>query len=51
MVFILAMTLHPECQRKAQDEIDKVVGRHRLPGFDDRSHLPYTESILRETLR
>ncbi|KAF9032484.1 cytochrome P450 [Hymenopellis radicata] len=51
MVFILAMTLHPECQRKAQDEIDKVVGRRRLPSFDDRPHLPYTESILRETLR
>ena len=29
--FILAMTLHPEIQQKAQEEIDRVVGTGRLP--------------------
>lgn len=27
---------HPEVQRKAQEEIDAVVGRDRLPTLDDR---------------
>ncbi|KAG0697089.1 cytochrome P450 [Suillus ampliporus] len=51
LVFLLAMVLHPELQAKAQAEIDRVVGRDRLPNFDDRPALPYVEAILRETLR
>ncbi|KAG0697080.1 cytochrome P450, partial [Suillus ampliporus] len=51
LVFLLAMVLHPELQAKAQAEIDRVVGRDRLPDFDDRPALPYVEAILRETLR
>lgn len=51
LVFLLAMVLHPEVQAKAHAEIDRVVGRDRLPGFDDRPALPYLEAILRETLR
>ncbi|EGN92211.1 hypothetical protein SERLA73DRAFT_127702 [Serpula lacrymans var. lacrymans S7.3] len=50
-VFILAMLLYPDVQRKAQLEIDSVVGRDRLPDFNDRPPLPYIEAILRETLR
>ncbi|KAJ8520580.1 hypothetical protein ONZ45_g2645 [Pleurotus djamor] len=49
--FILAMTLHPECQRLAQEEIDRVVGQDRLPSFEDRGSLPYVTSIVQETLR
>ncbi|KAG0706547.1 cytochrome P450 [Suillus ampliporus] len=51
LVFILAMVLNPEAQAKAQAEIDRVVGKDRLPDFDDRPALPYVEAILRETLR
>ncbi|KAG0697077.1 cytochrome P450 [Suillus ampliporus] len=51
LVFLLAMVLHPELQAKAQAEIDQVVGKDRLPDFDDRPALPYVEAILRETLR
>jgi len=51
MVFLLAMVLHPEVQAKAQAEIDRVVGKNRLPDFDDRSALPYLDAVLRETLR
>ena len=45
------MAIHPEVQRKAQAEIDEVVGQARLPDFDDRPKLPYIEAIYREVLR
>jgi Cytochrome P450 len=45
------MVLYPECQARAQKEIEAVVGSERLPTFDDRSLLPYVESVLQETLR
>jgi cytochrome P450 len=45
------MVLYPEVQAKAQAEIDRVVGKNRLPDFDDRSALPYLDAVLRETLR
>jgi cytochrome P450 len=51
LVFLLAMVLHPEVQAKAQAEIDRVIGKDRLPDFDDRPALPYVDAILRETLR
>ncbi|GLB44301.1 putative cytochrome p450 [Lyophyllum shimeji] len=50
-IFILAMVLYPQCQIKAQEELDAVVGPGRLPEFSDRASLPYLESILHETLR
>ncbi|KAG2368716.1 cytochrome P450 [Suillus spraguei] len=51
MSFALAMVLYPDVQKRAQVEIDSVVGEDRLPTFEDRVSLPYVESILRETLR
>ncbi|KAG2110358.1 cytochrome P450 [Suillus discolor] len=51
LVFLLAMILNPEVQTKAHAEIDRVVGKYRLPDFNDRPALPYVEAILRETLR
>lgn len=51
IVFTLNMLLHPEVQRKAQQALDAVVGRHRLPTFEDRSQLPYLDRIVQETLR
>jgi len=39
--FILAMIQFPEVQRKAQMEIDAIVGSDRLPSFADRVSLPY----------
>ncbi|KAF9222718.1 cytochrome P450 [Gyrodon lividus] len=50
-VFILAMVLYPKAQRRAQAEIDAVVGRDRLPAFEDRSSMPFLEATLRETFR
>jgi cytochrome P450 len=48
---ILAFALHPEVQRRAQEEIDAVTKRARLPTYEDRESLPYLEAIVRETLR
>jgi hypothetical protein len=49
--FFLAMAMHPEVLRKAQAEIDAVVGINRLPDFNDRPYLPYVNTIIKETLR
>ena len=49
--FFLAMAMHPEAQRKAQEELDRVVGSERLPEFEDRSSLPYLSALLKEVLR
>jgi len=49
--FFLLMSLHPDIQKKAQAEIDQVVGRHRLPNLDDRSSLPYVNAVIKEILR
>ncbi|KAH8101906.1 cytochrome P450 [Cristinia sonorae] len=49
--FLIAMIHHPHIMRKAQAEIDRVVGRGRLPTFKDRSQLPYIRALVREILR
>ncbi|EMD35670.1 hypothetical protein CERSUDRAFT_85632 [Gelatoporia subvermispora B] len=49
--FFLAMVLHPAVQRKAQAEIDAVIGCERLPSIADRDALPYVRSIITEVLR
>jgi cytochrome P450 len=49
--FFLAMATNPVFQTKAQEEIDSVVGTHRLPEFADRPSLPYVEAIYREVMR
>ncbi|PCH45080.1 cytochrome P450 [Wolfiporia cocos MD-104 SS10] len=49
--FILAMMIYPDVLKKAQEEIDRVVGRSRLPDFEDRDSLPYLECLVKETYR
>ena len=50
-VFMLAMALYPDVMRKAQHEIDIVVGRGRLPTFSDAPNLPYLRAMVMEVLR
>ncbi|KAG6833862.1 cytochrome c oxidase subunit 2 [Tephrocybe sp. NHM501043] len=45
------MTLFPETAKKAQAEIDSVVGNDRLPTFEDRPYLPYVDALAKEILR
>ena len=49
--FFLAMATHPEAQRAAQEELDAIVGRDRLPDFDDRDALVYINAVVKECLR
>lgn len=50
-MFLLAMVLYPECQAKAQAQIDALCGGNRLPTFEDHESLPYIEYIMWEVLR
>lgn len=43
--------LYPNIQAKAQEELDRVVGRKRLPDFSDEEDLPYIRAICFELLR
>ena len=45
------MALYPEVQKKAQAEIDAVVGPNRLPDFHDRPSLPYINAVVKESSR
>ncbi|KAJ7616525.1 cytochrome P450 [Roridomyces roridus] len=50
--FLLAMSMYPEIQARAQEEIDLVVGAEaRLPILADRGRLPYIEALCKEVLR
>ena len=47
----LALSLFPDVQRRAQEEIDRVIGGSRLPTLADRSRLPYISALLDEVHR
>ncbi|KAF8911741.1 cytochrome P450 [Mucidula mucida] len=48
--FILAMTLYPEIQAKAQAEIDSICSGG-LPCIADRDRLPYVSALVKEVWR
>ena len=49
--FYLAMACYPEVLKRAQEELDRVVGQDRLPSLSDRANLPYIEALVKETFR
>ena len=49
--FTMASVLHSESVRKVQEELDSVVGKDRLPSFDDISNLPYVNAFIKEVYR
>ena len=49
--FFLAMALNPDALKKAQAELDAVVGPERLPEHSDRASLPYINAIVKEAYR
>ncbi len=48
---LLYMMAYPDIQGKVQQELDTVIGRNRMPEWNDRLELPYTEAVLREIQR
>ncbi|KAL4252991.1 cytochrome P450 family protein [Abortiporus biennis] len=49
--FVIAMAKYQDVQKEAQDELDTVVGRSRMPNTSDIEHLPYLQAIVKELLR
>jgi len=49
--FMQAMLLFPEAQKKAQAELDRVVGTDRLPTMEDEPRLQYIRGCVKESLR
>ena len=45
------MLAYPEVQKKAQAELDSVIGRTRLPEFSDEEALPYISAVVKEVFR
>lgn len=45
------MATYPEVQRKAQAELDEVIGPDRLPDFGDYDALPFLRAVLLECTR
>ncbi|KAK1219359.1 hypothetical protein PQX77_017883, partial [Marasmius sp. AFHP31] len=48
---VLFLVASPESQRKAQEEMDRVVGRERLPSLEDSDKLPYIQAFIKEAHR
>jgi len=51
MSFVVAILLRPDVQKRAQQELDAVTRRERLPTFEDRPDLPFVDAICKEVLR
>lgn len=49
--FFLAMTLNPSVQKKAHEEIDRVLGSGQIPTIALRKKLPYINAVVKEVLR
>lgn len=49
--FVQALLVWPEVQKKAQEEIDRVVGDERLPEMEDYAQMPYIRCCIKESLR
>lgn len=45
------MTLFPEVQKRAQAEIDRIVGSGRLPTFEDQKEAVFVTALIKEILR
>ncbi|KAK0126722.1 hypothetical protein ONS95_008303 [Cadophora gregata] len=51
ITFVLACCAFPESLPKAWEELDRVVGPHRSPGFEDEKDLVYVKALVKEVLR
>ncbi|XP_069999742.1 cytochrome P450 2U1-like [Penaeus vannamei] len=47
----LFLVRHPEVQEKIFQEVDAVIGTDRMPTYEDRLRMPYTEAFTTEVFR
>ncbi|UNI25017.1 hypothetical protein JDV02_010725 [Purpureocillium takamizusanense] len=50
-LLVKAIVLHPEYAKRAQDELDRVVGQDRLPCMEDQERLPWLDAMINEAMR
>ncbi|XP_052495722.1 cytochrome P450 2D14-like [Budorcas taxicolor] len=48
---LLLMILHPDVQRRVQQEIDEVIGKVRRPEMGDQALMPFTMAVVHEVQR
>ncbi|KAJ7677832.1 cytochrome P450 [Mycena polygramma] len=48
---VLALIAYPEAQKKAHEEIDRVVGGNRMPTLEDLDNMPYIRALILENHR
>ncbi|KAM5288556.1 cytochrome P450 2D17-like isoform 2-T2 [Ctenodactylus gundi] len=48
---LLLMILHPDVQRRVQQEIDDVIGQARRPEMGDQARMPFTNAVIHEVQR
>jgi 26-hydroxylase len=48
---VVFMLRNPDAKRQVQDELDSIVGRNRMPKYEDLKYLPNTESTILEVMR
>ena len=47
----MTISCHPEVQERAHDELDRTVGRDRLPTAMDEGELPFIRAIIKVSQR
>jgi hypothetical protein len=50
-VFLLAMLMYPDVQKKAQSCLDEVLRGERLPLYSDLTAVPYLTAVINEVMR
>ena len=45
------MSLNLDVQKKAQAELDAIIGPNRLPELSDSDSLPFVNALIKEALR
>ncbi|XP_043737652.1 cytochrome P450 2D14 isoform X1 [Cervus elaphus] len=48
---LLLMILHPDVQRRVQQEIDEMIGQVRRPEIADQALMPFTVAVVHEVQR
>ncbi|KIY69829.1 cytochrome P450 [Cylindrobasidium torrendii FP15055 ss-10] len=49
--FFTLMAIYPDIQKRAQAEVDEIIGRGNLPTFAERERLPFLNTVIKETIR